>query len=413
VMVSLAAVWEAAGVVPDAVVGHSQGEIAAACVAGILSLEDAARVVALRSRALGVLAGRGGMLAVAEPAAVTAGRLGGWPGLLSVAAVNGPADTVVSGQPEALAELAETCGRAGVRTRVLPVDYASHSPQVEEIREEVLAGLAGICPGTGRVPMVSAMTGELLDGPGADPEYWYASLRAPVEFDRAVRVLTGAGHRVFVEVSAHPVLAGSVEQILEGTAAAGDGAVVTGTLRRGDGGPARFSLSLAQAHVHGTGVNWAAVLGQGAVVELPTYAFQRQRFWPRPGTAGAGDVTAAGLGAVSHPLLGAAVQVAGGDQVILTGRISAGAQPWLADHVVGGVVLVPATALLELAVRAGDAAGCGQVTELALQAPLVLPAGGAVQVQVVVGGALEAGGRAVEVFSRPAGLGRDEDSPWT
>jgi NADPH:quinone reductase-like Zn-dependent oxidoreductase/thioesterase domain-containing protein/short-subunit dehydrogenase/acyl carrier protein len=188
---------------------------------------------------------------------------------------------------------------------------------------------------------------------------------------------------------------------------------VTGTLRRGEGGPARFALSLARVHVHGVGVDWAAVLGGGTVVELPTYAFQRQRFWPRPVTAGAGDVAAAGLGALGHPLLGAVVQVAGGDQLVLTGRMSVGSQPWLADHVVGGVVLVPGTALLELAIRAGDAVGCGQVGELALQAPLVLPAGGAAQVQVVVGGALDAGGRPVEVFSRPAGPGQDGDGPWT
>src|ERR1700676_4735367 len=243
VMVSLAAVWEAAGVIPDAVTGHSQGEIAAATVAGMLSLDDGARVVALRSQALAALAGRGAMMAVAELAAVS--------------------------------------GQAGVRTRVLPVDSASHGPQVEQIREQVLAGLAGITPGPGRVPVISAMTGEPLDGTQAGPEYWHASLRAPVEFDRAVRVLAAAGHRVFAEVSPHPVLAGPVEQILDDTAA-GDSTVVTGTLHRGDGGPARFALSLAALHVRGISVDWAAVLGGGSIVELPTYALQRRRYWEWP-----------------------------------------------------------------------------------------------------------------------------------
>src|SRR5262249_5086305 len=158
------------------------------------------------------------------------------------------------------------------------------------------------------------------------------------------------------EVSPHPVLAGPVEAVLD-DAGGGDGTAVTGTLRRHDGGPARFALSLAQAHVHGTSVDWAAVLRQGTTVELPTDAVQRQRFRPRPAPGGAGDVTAAGLGAVDHPLLGAAVELAGGDQLVLTGRVSVAAQPWLADRVVGGVVLVPGTALLELAIRAGDAAG--------------------------------------------------------
>ena len=167
VMVSLAAVWQAAGVSPDAVVGHSQGEIAAATVAGVLSLEDGAAVVALRSRALAALAGRGAMVSVAEPAAAVRDRIAAWGGRLSVAAVNGPAATVVSGDPEAVAELAAACAAAGVRARVLPVDYASHSAQVEAIREEILAALDGITPGPARVPMVSAMTGELAGRPGA------------------------------------------------------------------------------------------------------------------------------------------------------------------------------------------------------------------------------------------------------
>ena len=210
VMVSLAAAWQAAGVTPDAVAGHSQGEIAAACVAGILSLEDAARVVALRSRALMVLAGRGGMMSVAEPAARVRERIGRWGDRLAVAAVNGPAATVVCGEPAAVAGLAAACAAAGVRATVLPVDYASHSAQVEVIREEILAGLAGITPGPAAVPMVSAMTGQPLDGPQAGAGYWYDSLRAPVDFGRAVRVLGEAGHRVFIEVSPHPVLTAAV-----------------------------------------------------------------------------------------------------------------------------------------------------------------------------------------------------------
>src|SRR5262249_52949105 len=160
----------------------------------------------------------------------------------------------------------------------------------------------------------------------------------------------------------------------------GDGTAVTGTLRRDDGGAARFALSLARAHVHGVGGDWAVVLGGGTTVELPTYAFQRERVWPRPGLAGGGDGGGGGAGGVGRPVLGAGVQAGGGGQVVVTGGVSVAAQPWLADHVLGGVVVVPGTALLELAIRAGDAAGCGEVAELALQAPLVLPAGGAVEV---------------------------------
>ena len=293
VMVSLAAAWQAAGVTPDAVAGHSQGEIAAACVAGILSLEDGAAVVALRSRALMALAGRGGMMSVAEPAARVRERIGRWGDRLAVAAVNGPAATVICGEPAALEELAAACqAEPGVRTRALPVDYASHSAQVEEIREEILAGLAGITPGEARIPMISAMTGEWLDGPEAGAGYWYDSLRAPVEFGRAVRILAEAGPGAFVEVSPHPVLTAAITETLEDAAdAAGQGSVsvpvVTGTLRRDDGGSGRFLASLGAAHVRGVDVDWAAVLPAGHRVELPTYAFQRQRYWPKPARAAA------------------------------------------------------------------------------------------------------------------------------
>ena len=396
VMVSLAAVWEAAGVVPDAVVGHSQGEIAAATVAGILSLDDAAAVVALRSRALTALAGRGGMASVAEPADAVRERLAAWGDRLSVAAVNGPAATVVSGEPGAVAELAARCEAEGVRARVLPVDYASHGVQVETLREGILGALAGITPGPARIPMVSAATGEFLAGPEADAGYWYESLRAPVEFARAVGVLAGQGHRVFVEVSPHPVLTAAVTGTLE---EAGLDGVVAGTLRREDGGPGRFLASLAEAFAGGVPVNWTAVLG-GERVDLPTYAFARQRFWPRPAGVPAAGAVLLGLGAAGHPLLGAAVELAGGG-LVLTGRLSLTAQPWLADHVVAGTVLVPGTALVELAIRAGDQAGCGRLAELALEAPLVLDGRAAMQLQVTVGGADDRGQRAVEIHARP------------
>jgi malonyl CoA-acyl carrier protein transacylase/short-subunit dehydrogenase/acyl carrier protein len=274
VMVSLAAVWQAAGVAPDAVLGHSQGEIAAAAVAGILSLEDAAKVVALRSRTLTALAGRGGMLSIAEPVEAVRRRIASFGERLSVAAVNGPTATVVSGDADALRELADSCSES-VRTRMIPVDYASHSAQVESLREEILSVLDGITPGEARIPMVSALTGEWLNGPELDPEYWYASLRETVEFDRAVQVLGEAGHGVFVEASPHPVVLQAITEGLEERSP-----VVVGTLRRDDGGAKRLLASFAEAYVRGAAVDWAAVLGAGSIVDLPTYAFQRRRFWP-------------------------------------------------------------------------------------------------------------------------------------
>ncbi|MFE0020902.1 type I polyketide synthase [Amycolatopsis sp. NPDC059021] len=284
VMVSLAEVWRAAGVSPDAVVGHSQGEIAAAAVAGILSLEDAARVVALRSKALRVLAGKGGMMSVAEPADAVRERIALWGDRLSLAAVNGPLSTVVSGEPGSLRELAESCPE--VRTKVIPVDYASHSAQVDALREEILSVLDGITPREAEVPMISAMSGEMLSGPEMDPEYWYASLRETVEFERAIRTLGESGHGVFVETSPHPVLTAAITDTL------GD-PVVVGTLRRDEGGAERLLASFAEAFVRGVTVEWAKVLGGGRRVALPTYAFQRERYWPEPAvpasaTAGTG-----------------------------------------------------------------------------------------------------------------------------
>ncbi|MEU7205645.1 type I polyketide synthase [Streptomyces sp. NPDC045470] len=417
VMVSLAAVWEAAGVVPEAVVGHSQGEIAAATVAGMLSLEDGARVVALRSRALKVLAGAGGMLSVSRPAPEVQERLVRFGERLSLAAVNGPSATVISGEPEALEELRAEFEAEGARARLVAVDYASHSAQVDRLEEEITSVLAGVSPRRGRVPMVSAMTGETLSGEELDAGYWYRSLRATVHYDRAVRVLAGRGHQLFVEVTPHPVLMGAMndtlEEVAQETGPGTEPAAVCGTLRRDDGGAERLLTSLAEAFVNGAPVDWQVVLPEGKRVELPTYAFRHERFWPKASAvAFGGDAVSLGLGAVGHPLLGAAVELAGGAGVVCTGRLSVRTHPWLADHAVGGVVLLPGTGFVELAVCAGDQAGCGVLEELTLQAPLVLPEdGGAVQVQVVLAGADAEGRRAVEVFSRLDAAGQSQG--WT
>ncbi|MCC9311969.1 SDR family NAD(P)-dependent oxidoreductase [Kitasatospora sp. RB6PN24] len=406
VMVSLAAVWEAAGVVPDAVVGHSQGEIAAATVAGMLSLDDGARVVALRSQSLKVLAGLGGMLSVSRSAAVVEERIARFGERLALAAVNGPAAVVVSGEPDALEELKAEFEAEGVRARMVAVDYASHSAQVDRLEDEITSVLSGIVPRRGRVPMVSAMTGQTLTGEELDAAYWYASLRATVHFDRAVRTLASQNYQLFVEVTPHPVLLGAMNDTVEEVAqAAGPGALaaaVCGTLRRDEGGTDRLVTSLAEAFVAGAAVDWTAVLPAGERVELPTYAFQHERFWPRAAApALGGDAVSLGLGAVGHPLLGAAVELAGGTGLVCTGRLSLRTHPWLADHAVGGVVLLPGTGFVEMAVRAGDQVGCGLLEELTLQAPLVLPADGSgVQVQVVVADADADGRRTVEVFSR-------------
>ncbi|GGS31002.1 hypothetical protein GCM10010171_26000 [Actinokineospora fastidiosa] len=272
VMVSLARLWEAHGVVPAAVVGHSQGEIAAACVAGALSLRDAARVVVLRSRLLTALAGSGRMVSVALSAADVEPLL---PPGAAIAVLNSGQSIVVAGEPEALAGLVAECERRGVRARALPVNYASHSPHVEPIRNALLAALVEVEPMAARVPFYSAVTGTEIDTTTLDADYWYRNLREPVRFADATRALLARGFRRFVEPSAHPVLTAAVQ---ETATEVGGRVAALGTLRRDDGGHRAFLRALTEAHVHGVPVGWATVFPP-ARADLPTYPFQRERYW--------------------------------------------------------------------------------------------------------------------------------------
>jgi pimaricinolide synthase PimS1 len=414
VMVSLAALWRACGVRPVAVAGHSQGEIAAACVAGAISLKDAARVVALRSRALVRLAGRGGMVSVALPVRELEERLDRWRDRVAVAAVNGPASVVISGEPDALGEFLRQCADDGVRAREIAVDYAAHSQAVQEIREELLQGCAGIEPRAGDVPFYSTVTGEAIDTATMDGEYWYRNLRETVQLERVTRALLTEGRRAFVEISPHPVLSTGVQETVEDFLAAdGDGAggaqavVIAGSLRRGQGGPERFSRSLAEVWVRGVEVDWGALFrSSGATrLRLPSYAFQRDRYWLK-GSSGGGGTDAVGPSAVGHPLLGFATEMAGGGW-LFTGRASLASHAWLADHAVLGSVLLAGTAFLDLALSVGELVGCGAVQELTLEAPLVFAQDGGVLVQVTVGGLGESGRRSVEIHSRREDLDRE------
>ncbi|GAB3524589.1 type I polyketide synthase [Phytohabitans suffuscus] len=360
VMVSLAALWRSYGVEPAAVVGHSQGEIAAAYVAGALSLRDAARVVALRSKAITALAGRGGMVSVPLPLE----RID--PGELSVAAVNGPESVVLSGDAAAV----DAFLAAEPRARRVNVDYASHSSHVDEVRDEILAALDGIAPRPPQIPFHSTVTGAAVEAAELGPEYWVRNLRQTVRFADAVAGL--AGH-VFIEVSPHPVV----------RAALPVGAAALGTLRRDAGDLATFWTAAGHAWAHGVRVDMAPAWSahRPRLLDLPTYAFQERRFW-LDGTGG---------GWVGRPVDWAEGQ-------LLTGEVSLASSPWLADHAVDGQVLVPGAGLVELALRAG-----GAIEELTLHVPLAVPAGVAVKVQVSVGGPDPAGRRPVAIYGRRPG----------
>jgi acyl transferase domain-containing protein/NADPH:quinone reductase-like Zn-dependent oxidoreductase/NADP-dependent 3-hydroxy acid dehydrogenase YdfG/acyl carrier protein len=403
VMVSLAELWRACGVQPAVVVGHSQGEIAAAHIAGGLTLPDAAQLVTLRSRALVGLMGRGGMVSVALGVGELGSWLERWDGV-SLAAVNGPSSVVVSGERGALDGLLAELVEGGVRAREIPVGYASHSAMVEEIRGELLEACAGVVAVSGGVPFFSTVTGGLLDTAGLDGEYWYRNLRGTVQFEGAVRSLVADGHRAFVELSPHPVLTMAVQEVVDEVLPGVENVLVSGSLRRGEGGQERFVRSLGEAWVHGVEVDWAALFKgtSAARVALPSYAFQRERYWIQSAW-GVGDVASAGLGAADHPLLGAAVALAGGEGWLFTGRLSLETHPWLADHAFMGTVLLAGTAFVELALRAGSEVGCERVQELVLEAPLVFPERGSVQIQVAVGEPDESARRTVGIYSRLEG----------
>nr|WP_311766737.1 SDR family NAD(P)-dependent oxidoreductase [Streptomyces rhizosphaericus] len=398
--------------------GHSQGEIAAAVVAGALSLEDGAKVVALRSKALRQLAGGGAMASLGvgeERAGQLLSDLGDQAGGVGVAAVNGPSSTVVSGPPEQVAAVVAACQAAGERARLIEVDYASHGPQVDQIREELMRVLEGVRPldASGScTAFYSTVAGGRVDGSVLDTDYWVRNLRERVRFTDAVQALLADGHRVFIEASTHPVLTLGLQETFEEAELP---AVTVPTLRRDHGGLAQLLHSLAQAFTAGVDVDWTTLYPSSPaprVVALPTYAFQRERYWLDGHGGRAGDPADLGLVSAGHPLLGAAVELADGRGHVLTGRISARTHTWLGEHVVADAVLVPGAALAEWVLRAADEVGCGGVDELALHVPLVLPPSGGLRVQVVVGEAAEDGRRDARVYSRPAAGEGDSGAGW-
>jgi polyketide synthase 12 len=487
VMVSLAELWRACGVQPGVVVGHSQGEIAAAHFAGGFTLEEAARLVALRSQLLTKLVGQGAIASVALGVEELRRRLERWEGRITISAMNGPQSVGVAGKQGVLEELLAVLESEGVRGRLIPATVATHSPQAEQLREELFEVLGSVSAVSSSVPFFSTVTGGLLDTAQLDADYWYRNMREPVLFEGAVRALLAQGYSAFVEVSAHPVLTVGAQATVEAVLAdvggeamrnvqpagaagetmsygpasgaggeamssgqaiaasseatsngqtadaageaigigqpAGDVSVaqapevlIVGSLRREQGGLERFLRSLGEAWVSGARVDWGRVFaGSGARrVELPTYAFQRERYWLAEGAAGVGDVGSAGLGATDHPLLGAKVAMAEGESWLFTGRLSLETHPWLADHAAMGTVLLPGSAFVELALRAGREVGCENIAELILTAPLLLfGEQSAVQLQISVGDPDEFGRRPVGIYSRPEEGPEGAQPAWT
>jgi rifamycin polyketide synthase module 9/10 len=396
---------ESWGVRPDVVMGHSVGEVAAAYVAGVLSLADAARLVAVRGRLMQALPSGGVMVAVGVGEAEVVGLLGEG---VEVAAVNGPSSVVLSGDEGAVLAVVDRLRERGCRVKRLVVSHAFHSRWMEPMMAEFAAELAGVVWREPVIPVVSTVSGRLVgSGEWVGAGYWVEQVRRPVRFADGVVAAVECGGGLFVELGPGSAL---TAMVVESAAVAGAEVLCVPALRDGRAEDGSLLAAVAELFVRGVGVDWAAVVPPVAGgVELPTYAFDHQNYWlhsSEPPT----DAASLGQSAAEHPLLGAVVELPDSDGLVFTSRLSLRTHPWLADHAIGGVVVVPGSGLVELAVRAGDEAGCSVLDELVIEAPLVVPEQGGVRLQVALSAPDQHGSRTVNVYSR-----RDEPSAgaWT
>ncbi|MEU6806750.1 type I polyketide synthase [Streptomyces neyagawaensis] len=420
VEVALFRLLEHLGARPDRVAGHSVGELAAAHAVGMMSLPDAVTLVAERGRLMEALPEGGAMVSVRAPEEEVAELLRGRETRVAIAAVNGPLSCVLSGDEDAVVEIADELSARGRRTRRLRVSHAFHSPRMDPMLDEFRRVAQGLDLSAPAVPLLSDMTAQPVTGPAdgspADADYWARHVRETVRFADVVRALRADGVTTFVEIGPDAVLTAMGRDCLPDDEAEDAQVEFVPLLRRDHSEERTLAEALARLHVRGVGPDWAAVFaGTGASrVDLPTYAFQRRRYWASAGPVTAGDAPALGLGTGGHPLLGAAVRPADSDTLVLTGRLSLDTHPWLADHTVLGTVLFPGAGLVELALHAARRTGCDLLEELTLQAPLRLPDEGAVELQVQVAGADSDGRRSVTVHTRPAAASaRDQENGET
>ncbi|MEH0972254.1 SDR family NAD(P)-dependent oxidoreductase [Micromonospora sp. CPCC 205546] len=394
--VALHRLLESWGIHPDHLAGHSIGELTAAHIAGILDLTDAATLVAARARLMQNLPTGGAMIAVQATEDQVTPHLNDTVG---IAAINTATDLVISGDETATLTTAETLAAQGHRTKRLTVSHAFHSHLMDPMLDDYRAVAASITHHEPRIPVTSTVTGRPLT---PTPEHWVDQVRHTVRFHDAVTTLTTTCNvDTFLEIGPDTVLA---------TAAASGDATAIATTRRGQPETHTLTTAVGRLFTAGAGPDADAYRAGAREVELPTYPFQHQRYWLVPDDSPA-DAGGLGLGAADHPLLGAVLALADSQRSVLTGRLSLREQPWLADHAVLGTVLLPGAAFVELARRAAEHVDLDRIEELTLHAPLVLPADGAVLIQVEVGEPDEAGRRPLRVHSRREDA--PDGEPWT
>lgn len=363
-MSALARWWQSLGVEPAAVVGHSQGEIAAAYIAGILDLEDAAHIVVARSRAWLRLRGQGAMLSVMASGAQVLGELGPWQERIGIAAVNSPLSVAVSGDIEALDALSAVLSAKGIENKIIPgVDVAGHSPQVELFETEFDVELAAIEPRVGSIPFYSTVTAASAVGDTLDAHYWYENMRRTVEFEKTTTALMADGHRAFLECSPHPLLASSLASTSEANEA---DVLVLHTLRRGKGDRSFAVSAAARAWVAGVDVEWEAMHIDAPIVDLPLYPFERRALWLPEDAAGIADVAALGIALPEHPLLTTITVTPGRGGVVATGRI---------DERFVAVLPIDAGLCVDIVSSVADELGAFDIAELTMIASVTADSG--------------------------------------
>ncbi|MEU8180227.1 SDR family NAD(P)-dependent oxidoreductase, partial [Micromonospora sp. NPDC049047] len=398
---------EAWGIVPDVLIGHSIGELTAAHLAQVLSLPDAALLVATRGRLMGQLTPGGAMIAIAATQAEVRAALAGVAGALAIAAVNGPQAVVVSGDADAAEAVAAEFASQGRRTTRLRVSHAFHSPHMQPMLAEFRKVAASVTYRAPQIPVVSNVTGHLATPEQlGSPDYWVRHVHDAVRFADGLRTAVGTGAATVLELGPDGVLTAMGRDSVTP-----DQADLIAGLRKGRSEVRTLLGAVAAAYTRGVTPDWASLLGGGPRhrFTLPTYPFERRRYWLRTEAGAAlGDPVDLGLTAATHPLLRAGATVAAPDGLLLTGRLSAGTQPWLADHVVSGRTLLPGTAIVELALHAGDRAGCGRLEELVIETPVDVVAD--LDLQLWTGPADNSGSRQISLHTRPSG---SDEAGWT